>query len=253
MTTFVIVPGAFCGGASYRRLRPLLRAAGCEVFTPSLTGLGERAHLAHSGIDLNLHIQDVVNLLEYEDLYEVALVGHSYSGMVVTGVADVVPERIGHLVYLEARVPEDGESLFSMGSPERVAALRVLARDQGDGWRVPPFPADSAYLGLTSQEDLDLYTWRQTPHPIMTWEQPVRLTSSAALTIPRTYIDCTAQPPTGPGRPTYQRFIERAQTQAGWQYRQLHSGHVPNITHPRELADLLVDIASSTPPRVAGE
>ena len=246
MATFVIVPGSFAGGASYRRLRPPLRTAGHEVFTPSLTGLGERSHLAHPDINLDTHIQDVVNLLYYEDLYEVMLVGHSYSGMVVTGVAEIAAERISHLIYLEARVPEDGESLFSMGSPERVSALRALAQEQGAGWRVPPFPPDSAYLGLRSQADLDLYTWRQTPHPIKTWEQPVRLGNPAARTIPRTYIDCTAQPSTGPGRASYRRFIDRAQSDSGWQYRQIATGHVPNITHPHELAALLMEIANGS-------
>src|SRR5690242_2869175 len=107
MATYVLVPGAWLGGWCWQRVTPLLRAAGHEVYTPTLTGLGERVHLGSPETDLDTHIQDIVNVLVYEDLRDVVLLGHSYSGMVVTGVADRVPDRLSQLVYLDAIVPND--------------------------------------------------------------------------------------------------------------------------------------------------
>src|SRR5215211_1043953 len=118
MATFVLVAGAWHGGWCWRKVTPLLRAAGHEVFAPTLTGLGERSHLAHPDVGLTTHIQDIVNLLEYEDLNDVVLVGHSYSGMVITGVAEQVPGRLAHLVYLDAFVPENGQALVDLLPPE---------------------------------------------------------------------------------------------------------------------------------------
>src|SRR5215218_3749420 len=141
MATFVIVHGAWSGGHAWRWLRPLLRAAGHQVFTPALTGLGERSHLANAQIDLDTHVLDVVGVLEYEDLLQVVLVGHSYGGMVITGVADRVPERLAQLVYLDAEVPMDGQSEFDLLPPEERAVYEDAARERGDGWRIPPpFP-----------------------------------------------------------------------------------------------------------------
>ena len=111
MNTFVIVHGAWAGGWFFQETARFLRAAGHEVYTPTLTGIGERVHLGHPDIDLDTHIQDIVNVLEYEDLEDVSLVGYSYGGMVVTGVAERVPERIKQLIYLDAFVPVDGQSL----------------------------------------------------------------------------------------------------------------------------------------------
>ena len=135
MATFVLVHGAFVGGWCWRWVAPYLRAAGHEVHAPTLTGLGERVHLASPQIDLDTHLQDVVNLLHYEDLTGVILVGWSYGGMVVAGVADRVPERIAHVVYFDSDVPRDGDTSVP---PGQHAAREELARAHGDGWRVPP-------------------------------------------------------------------------------------------------------------------
>ena len=141
MATFVIVHGAWSGGHAWRWLRPLLQAAGHEVFTPALTGLGERSHLANAQIDLDTHVLDVVGVLEYEDLLQVVLVGHSYGGVVITGVADRVPERLAQLVYLDAEVPMDGQSEFDLLPPEERAVYQESARSKGQGWRIlPPVP-----------------------------------------------------------------------------------------------------------------
>src|SRR5215204_7510444 len=136
MATFVLVHGAFVGGWSWRWLAPYLRGTGHEVHSPTLTGHGERAHLASPQIGLDTHIEDVVHLLHYEDLTGAILVDYSYGGMVVAGVADRVPERIGHVVYLDSDVPQDGDT--SSFPPSRTAVREELARAHGDGWRVPP-------------------------------------------------------------------------------------------------------------------
>ena len=179
MATFVIVHGAWSGGHAWRWLRPLLQAAGHEVFTPALTGLGERSHLANAQIDLDTHVLDVVGVLEYEDLLQVVLVGHSYGGVVITGVADRVPERLAQLVYLDAEVPMDGQSEFDLLPPEERAVYQESARSKGQGWRIlPPVPEP-----LPDDLDANL-RWamsRMVPQPVATFAQPLRLTNPAGL------------------------------------------------------------------------
>ena len=174
MATFVLVHGAFVGGWSWRWVAPYLRGAGHDVYSPTLTGHGERVHLASPQIDLDTHIEDVVNLLHYEDLTGVVLVGYSYGGMVVAGVADRVPERIAHVVYLDSDVPRDGDT----SGPRRAehAAREELARAHGDGWRVPP--ADAGVETLLEEFPEEQRRWiaaRLTPQLLKTWTQPIRL------------------------------------------------------------------------------
>ena len=140
MTTFVVAHGAWSSAWAWRKMRPLLRAAGHEIWTPSYTGLGERAHLANPAIDLDTHIKDVVGVLEMEGLNDVVLVGHSYGGMVATGVADRARARIAQLVYLDAFVPRDGQSVLDLQPPEAAQRTRDLVQTKGDGWRIPPNP-----------------------------------------------------------------------------------------------------------------
>src|SRR5262249_14497470 len=136
MITYVLVHGAWHGGWCWKKVTPLLRASGYAVFTPTLTGLGERSHLLSPEVSLHTHIQDVVAVVEYEDLREVMLVGHSYGGMVITGVAERVPARLSQLVYLDAFVPEHGQALLDLHSPDERARFQELARTQGEGWRI---------------------------------------------------------------------------------------------------------------------
>ena len=134
MGTFVLVHGAWGGGWAWRpTVGALLREAGHEVFTPTLTGLGERAHLASPDIDLETHINDIVGVIEYENLHDVVLMGHSYGGMAITGVADRVPERLAHLVYVDAFVPEDGQSLADLIGPGTAEGMIARAQAEGDG------------------------------------------------------------------------------------------------------------------------
>lgn len=230
MATLVIAHGAWGGGWSWSLVRPLLRAAGHDVFTPTYTGLGERAHLASPEIDLTTHIRDIMGVLEYEDLREVILVGHSYGGMVVTGVAGRMPERISHLVYLDAFVPEDGESLMDLLSPAEAARFQARADLEGDGWRVPPaFQRSPAMPGPD----------RRLPHPLASFRQPVTLGSSSLASLPRSYIFCN-----NPALGAFDRFAERARTTTGWRYVEMATGHNPQYTTPHELTDILLMIVS---------
>ena len=137
MTTFVLVHGGWTGGWRWQHARRSLTAAGHEVFTPTLTGMGERVHLAQPGIDLQTHILDVVNVLEAEDLRDTVLAGHSYGGMVITGVAERVPERLAHLVYLDAFLPQDGETLLDLLQPQARQITDDALHRSPDGWRIP--------------------------------------------------------------------------------------------------------------------
>ena len=150
-------------------MRPLLRAAGHDIWTPSYTGLGERAHLANPAIDLDTHIKDVVGVLEMEDLNDVVLIGHSYGGMVATGVADRARERIAQLVYLDAFVPRDGQSVLDLQPPEARSRMRELAQTKGDGWRIPPNPMPPD----TPEADVAWASSRRFPQPVKTFETAV--------------------------------------------------------------------------------
>jgi pimeloyl-ACP methyl ester carboxylesterase len=141
VVTIVLVHGSWLGGWCWRRVAPLLRSAGHDVFAPTLTGLGDRSHLGGPNVDLSLHVQDIRSVLEIEELQDVILVGHSYAGMVITAVADQVPDRIAQLVYLDAIVPEHGLAIFDLIPPATVAQIRRAAEQGGAGLRFPPAPA----------------------------------------------------------------------------------------------------------------
>ena len=232
--TFVLVHGAWHGGWCWKKLTPLLRAAGHEVFTPTLSGLGDRAHLLSPQIGLNTHIADITALLEYEDLHNVILVGHSYGGMVITGVAEVAALRLSHLVFLDAFVPRDGQSLFDT-IPDHGAGMRKIAEESGDGWNVP---LGNATFGVTDAADVAWMTTRITPQPLRSFEEPVRLTDQAALALPRSYILCRQDEPS-----LFDPFAEQAR-HAGWGYYELMTCHDAMITVPEELADILLKVAS---------
>lgn len=237
MTTFLVVHGAWSAGWAWKKMRPLLRERGHELLTPTHTGLGERSHLAHARIDLETHIADILGVLEFEDLRDLILVGHSYGGMVATGVADRAAARIAQLVYLDAFVPRDGQSLFDLtGEPARARGLEA-ARATGDGWRVPPNPMPPD----TSAADVAWAGPRRMMQPLATLEQPLRLTG-AVDRLRRTYIYCTRP---GPGD-AFRQFADRARSEPGWTYHELDASHNPHITMPETFAALLDDIARSS-------
>ena len=237
MSNYVLVHGAWHGGWCWKRVSPLLRAAGHEVFTPTLTGLGERAHLISENVGLDTHIKDVLAVLEFEDLRDVVLVGHSFAGMVITGVAEKADERIAHLVYLYAFVPENGKSLADYQPPEIWRMFQEKTREEGDGFKLPiVFPLEA--FGVTEDDDVNWVRPRLTPHPLKTKSDPVSVSNPNAARIPRTYIYCSA-----PAVGVFDQFADCARQSPSWQYVDLAAGHDAMVTAPQELADLLLECA----------
>jgi pimeloyl-ACP methyl ester carboxylesterase len=217
-------------------MRAPLRAKGHELFTPSYGGLGERFRCLSPSVGLSTHIDDVAALLFSEDLTGVVLVGHSYGGMVATGVADREAGRIAQIIYLDAFVPEDGQSVLDFHSPEQRESLQEVANVHGAGWLMPPSPlpadlpaGDAAWLRA-----------RRMPQPLKTFEEPIRLTGAAAG-LPRAYVYCTQK---GPGD-IFAFFAERARNDPGWRYREIDSGHTPNGTAPDRLAYIVDELIAA--------
>jgi pimeloyl-ACP methyl ester carboxylesterase len=238
MAVFVLVHGGFHGGWCWRRVAAYLRAAGHEVYTPTLTGLGERAHLTTPEIGLDTHIRDVLGVLEFEDLRDVILVGHSMAGMVITGVAERDPERLAHLVYLDADVPRDGESSLDCNGFRGAARAAFVARAGSDG-RLTPRPQAHPW-GITQAEDAAWVNSKMTPHPIRAFSDPVRVTDPERFAGRRTFVLCSEGKD---GSSPEVQTAARVQAEPGWQYRELATGHDAVITAPRELADLLLELA----------
>jgi pimeloyl-ACP methyl ester carboxylesterase len=233
MATFLVAHGAWSAGWAWKKMRPLLRAAGHEFWTPTYTGLGERAHLGHAGVSLDTHIQDVVAVLEIEDLKDVILVGHSYGGMVATGVADRARARIAQLVYLDAFAPLDGQSVFDLVAPEAGEKMRAGAAASESGFGIPssPMPSD------TPQADVAWANPRRMPQPVKAFETRLRL--SAEPTAARSYIYCKRAGIADAFGP----FAARAQRE-GWRYFEIDASHNPHITNPEGLLDILSQIAA---------
>lgn len=232
MSSIVLAHGAWSAAWAWKKMRPLIRAAGHEFFSPTYTGLGERAHLAGPQIDLSTHIQDVLAVLEFEDLRDVTLLGHSYGGMVATGVADKAADRTARVIYIDAFAPRDGQSLFDLVGPKAEANMRAGAAKDGDGWKLPinPMPPD------TAPEDVAWASPRRRPQPIKTFEQKISLGSGTMP--PRHYIYAKKN---GPGD-VFRQFGERAKGEAGWTYREIDASHNPHITCPEVLMALLTQI-----------
>lgn len=234
MSTYVLIAGSWHGGWCWRKVVPLLRQAGHDVLTPTLTGTGERSHLLSRDIDLALHVQDIVQVLEYEDLREVVLVGHSYGGMVITGVAEHAAARIASLIYLDFLPPDDGQCVCDV-SPDGGARGRQLAADEGNGWLVPP-PSPAAF-GISDPAEITWMQARLRPMPLATFEQPVRAPTAAAARLPRMCIFCTESKGF--------RYISQRAQEAGLDYHELAAGHDAMVTAPEELARVLVTLTAA--------
>jgi len=212
---------------------PHLAASGRRVFTPTLTGYGETTHLLSPDVGLGTHTADVVRLLVEADLHDVVLVGHSYAGMVISAVANQVPERIARLVYLDAMVPTDGENALDV--------MPITRSMLGDDWRVPPLPELPAPHGLFGVTDPGDIAWVRTmlsDQSLRCLEEPVAMDNPALREIPRTHIHCTVKPEGFDRRPVpaVQPNGEPSDV------RELATGHDCMITAPAELAELLLDV-----------
>jgi pimeloyl-ACP methyl ester carboxylesterase len=230
--TFVVAHGAWSAGWAWKRMHGLMAAAGHRLVTPTYTGLGEREHLANPSIDLETHIQDVLGVIKFEQLGPFVLIGHSYGGMVATGVADRVPDRISQLVYLDAFVPKDGQAHVDLLPPAAAERMRASAKAL-DGWRVPPNPVPPD----TSAEDVKWIQALRSPHPLKTFETPLRL-KNGDTRIPRTYIYAKRKTPDD----TFKPFADRAKRER-WTYHEIDASHSPHVTAPDALMKLLQSVA----------
>lgn len=240
----VLVHGAWHGAWCWQRVLPLLQAQGLAAHAVTLTGVGERAHLLSGQIRLSTHIADVLGLIDSLELPRVLLVGHSYGGLVITGVADALIKRgqpgavLHGLVYVDAVTPHPGESWSSQHTAETVAARLKLAAEQGAGVAIPP--PDAAAFGLTGA-DRDWVNRRQTPQPLGVYQDRLHFDAYAVATVPRTFIDCTA-----PALPTIAVMRQRVRTEPGWTVHELATGHDPMVSTPTELTRLLAQAAGVT-------
>jgi pimeloyl-ACP methyl ester carboxylesterase len=212
------------------------------VLTPTLTGLGEQAHMLTPAVDLKTHVRDVIDVLDSEQLGEAVLVGHSYSGMVVASVADRVPHRIAALIYVDAVVPQNGQSYFDLSDPELVRTLKNAADNEPESWKIPVV-LTAEMFGITGTEAARTNSLA-VPHPRRTLEDPISLTNPESL-LPTTYIVST-RPWSGEA---FAKQVERARS-LGWSVRELPTGHMPMITMPDELTCLLIE--ASTRPKALG-
>ncbi len=232
--TFVIVHGATAGGWEWKKVGEYLAADGHTVYRPTLTGLGERVHLASPNVDLETHITDVVNTILFEDLHDIVLVGHSYGGMVITGVMDRVPDRIRHVIFLDAAVPDDGMSLYDLfGGPRDTSRVK-------DGMlQVPWVKPDAPFP-------------HNTPQSVKTFEQPVSYKNPAAKTLPVTYVAFIPADQKAEERAAKDKSWQRAVAR-GWTIRTFPGHHVAHVENPRGVATLIEEAVNDQNRPVAGQ
>ncbi len=232
MATYVIVHGAWSGAHGFRHVRKLLQAAGHQVYTPSLTGLGERVHLASPQVNLSTHVRDVVNHVLYEDHRDIVLVGFSYGGFVVTGALEHIADRIRHLVYLDAFVPQSGESLASHVHGEGRAKIAL-----GEPWLIPGIPRE-----FDDPAEGEWMTARRVPHPRGCFTEPVFLAKPLEdYPFTRTYIKATVGAPNETGNAAFWRAAKHAQGSKAWKYFEIATNHIMASNMPEETARLLME------------
>jgi pimeloyl-ACP methyl ester carboxylesterase len=248
----VLVPGACLGGWAWREVASILRGLGHEAYPVTLTGLGERAHLADRDVDLETHITDVVNLLDYEELNDVVLVGHSYAGAVITGVADRLPDRLHAVVYLDTAPLPAGAAITDLQTPEQRERQRREVEQAGDGWRWPVPDGDTLTSGIygsasgLSPSDIELISSRGTPQPYATFTSPLRLRADGSDDLRRVAIFGAEG---AMSLALLSELIERGDPRAAvfagadWQLHELPTGHWAMFSVPGQLAELLHRVA----------
>ena len=237
MATFVLVHGAWHGSWCWARVRRALLDRGHDVFTPTLTGIGERSHLLSRDIDLQVHVDDIANLVRWEELDQVILCGHSYGGAVISGVADLLPDRIAALVYLDAFLLEEGESLHDLLPAEHRELQLSLAEQFGDGWRVPPIPAE---IFNVNARDRDWVDRQCTPQPLATFQQKLRLSRGPSAIARNHYIFASGWEGT-PFAASYGRAKAR-----GWTTAEISCGHDVMLDEPEALVSELLGLADAS-------
>lgn len=249
--TFVLVPGQWTGAFVWRLVEPLLREAGHEVYAITCTGLGDRVHLASPAIDLDTHITDVVNAIEFADLHDVVLVGHSYAGMIITGVAERIPERLKTVVYLDADVPADGQNFYDVLVDPEFRNSEIVADVTGGvesgmlGFR-PVFPGVVEWLqgAITDPAEAEWFIAKLVPHPELSNLQRVTLGNPVAAALPRVFVLCTADKnlDADPQTDSLVLAAERARSDPNWTVIEMDDNHMVNLNNPQGTADVLMSL-----------
>jgi pimeloyl-ACP methyl ester carboxylesterase len=230
---FVLVHGAWHGGWAWRRVANRLRARGHIVFTPTLTGLGERAHLLHPGIDASLHIADVVNVIKYERLDDFVLVGHSYGGCVISGIAEAMPGAIRSIVFLDAFIPDNGDSTLDLVQPAVQEVIRAaLARGE------PTVPVRDAAAFKVNEKDRAWVDAFATPQPIGTMTEKLTLTGARDHIPKKTYIRASGYP-----NVSFEKAYARVKADPTWRSYEVPCGHDVMIDAPDRLTEILLEVA----------
>lgn len=224
MATFVFVHGAWDGGYVWKEVATCLRKEGHEVYTPTLTGLGERTHLAQPSVGLKTYIQDIANVIQYEQLHDVILVGHSYSGMVITGVAEVIPESIKNLVYIDAMLPNDDDSVMDISGPKMATHFIEEVKLSGEGWRILPRNASDK---------------RKSAMPLLAFTQAIEMKNPKVDEIPHTYVEILDHPEHWPMTPIFQKSAEIARERDWDVFSVQTGGHWVMQTNPEVLVRIL--------------
>jgi pimeloyl-ACP methyl ester carboxylesterase len=240
VSTFVFVPGGWHGGWCWKRVAGPLRARGHDVYTPTLTGLGERVHLLSPEVDLETHIADLSGVLQMEDLRDAILVGHSYGGMVITAVAERLPDRVGRLVYLDALWPEAGECVSDIVGKEAAQVVIDAQFDPVQPPRVQGATDLARMLGVSDPDDLEWVASRLTPQPSATLTQPLGL--QRAPEVPTLFVSCTQTLFDGPDL-SYTRAKARAAVDPSVRLASIDAPHNAMVTHPAEVVALLSEFA----------
>jgi pimeloyl-ACP methyl ester carboxylesterase len=231
--TFVLVHGAWHGGWCWRRVADRLRARGHVVFTPTLTGLGERAHLLHPKVDLSLHIADVLGVIKYEQLKDVVLVGHSYGGCVISGVAEAMPDKIGSIVFLDAFIPDNGDATLDLVQPA-VQEIIQAAFERGD----TTVPVRDAAAFRVNEKDRDWVDSLAGPQPIGTMTETIRLTGARERISKKTYIRASGYP-----NVSFDKACARVKKDSSWRTYEVPCGHDVMIDEPDRLTEILIEVA----------
>jgi pimeloyl-ACP methyl ester carboxylesterase len=250
MSVYVLVGGGWLGGWCWQGIARRLRDEAHDAYPVTLTGLGERVHLASPQVDLDTHITDVVNLIEFEDLHDTVLIGHSYAGLVITGVADRVPDRISQLVYLDTGPLPDGTVLIETFPPEARRHIEQQVEESGDGWRFPMPPQEelATFGSLEGLDDarIELLRSRAVDQPFGTFTSPLRLENPAREALPKVGILCSfsleeVQALIASGNPLFRELAG-----PNWRFVELPTGHYPMFSRPDDLASVLLDLPSGS-------
>jgi pimeloyl-ACP methyl ester carboxylesterase len=231
--TFVLVHGTWHGGWCWSKVAAQLRDMGHLVFTPTLTGLGERRHLLTATVNMDTHITDIKELILAEELHDVVLVGHSYGGLIIAGVADLIPQRISHLVFLDAPILENGEKLWGKLPEELQEITLQVVKDFGEGISIPAIPATD--LGIQPGPDADWVNRRLTPHPLASQQQKYQLKNPLGNGIRKTFISCT-----DPILFILYETLPKVKNNPDWEFLEILTGHEAMITEPVKLAEMLM-------------